>query len=145
MTTYLADYAHFTNKHDLDEAVQQHVSANWDNMNKTERAVLDMIRHYSVKYGAAHLKHETIEKTLEKSNATVRRAIRKLEQLDIIERIHYIRPVMSGLGANIYAIKPYNDQSKLNSREDADKPSDNKVQAADSQTENSIIVGSIPL
>ena len=90
-------------------------------MNDTERAVLDMIRRYSVKYGAAHLKHETIEKAIKKSNATVRRAIRKLEKLGIIERIHYIRPVMSGLGANIYVIKPSSDQSKMNSREDADK------------------------
>ncbi|WP_438296617.1 hypothetical protein [Sporosarcina sp. FA15] len=71
-------------------------------MNQTERDVLDTIRRYSVKYGAAHLKHETIEKTIKKYNAIVRRAIRKLEKLEIIERIHYIRPVMSGLGANIY-------------------------------------------
>ena len=122
MTTYLTEYAHFTNKQDLDEASRQHVLAHWDSMNQTERAVLDMIRRYSVKYGAAHLKHETIEKAIKKSNATVRRAIRKLEKLDIIERIHYIRPVMSGLGANIYVIKPFNDQSKMNSPEKAEKP-----------------------
>ena len=30
-------------------------------MNQTERDVLDTIRRYSVKYSAAHLKHETIE------------------------------------------------------------------------------------
>jgi len=104
-------------------------------MNQTDRAVLDMIRRYSVKYGAAHLKHETIEKAIKKSNATVRRAIRKLEKLDILERIHYIRPVMSGLGANIYVIKPYNDQSKMNSPEKADKPTDSKPRPADPQTE----------
>lgn len=39
-------------------------------------------------------------------------AIRKLEKLGIIERIHFIRPFMSGLGTNIYVIKSYNDQSK---------------------------------
>jgi len=104
-------------------------------MNQTERAVLDMIRRYSVKYGAAHLKHETIEKAIKKSNATVRRAIRKLEKLEIIERIHYIRPVMSGLGANIYVIKPTNDQSKLNSRESDEKPSASKVEPTKPQTE----------
>ena len=115
MITDLATYAHFTNTHDMDEAARQHVLMHWNAMNTTERAVLDMIRRYSVKYGAAHLKHETIEKAIKKSNATVRRAIRKLEKLDIIERIHYIRPVMSGLGANIYVIKPFNDQSNTNS------------------------------
>ena len=84
MITYLTDYAHFTNKQDLDAATRQHVLAHWDSMNTTERAVLDMIRRYSVKYGAAHLKHETIEKAIKKSNATVRRPP-KLEKLDIID------------------------------------------------------------
>lgn len=121
MTTYLTDYAHFTNKDDMDQAVKQHISANWNAMNDTDRAVLDMIRCYSVKYGAAHLKHETMEKSIGKSNATIRRAIRKLEKLDIIDRIHFIRPIMSGLGANIYAIKPFHDQGEMNSRDDAPK------------------------
>jgi len=104
-------------------------------MNQTERAVLDMIRRYSVKYGAAHLKHETIEKAIKKSNATVRRAIRKLEKLNIIERIHYIRPVMSGIGANIYVIKPFNDQSKMNSPEKFAEPANSKPQPRNSGTE----------
>ena len=85
MTTYLADYAHFTNKDDMDKAAKEHIAAHWNAMNDTERAVLDMIRRYSVKFGAAHLKHETMEKALEKSNATIRRAIRKLEKLGIID------------------------------------------------------------
>ncbi|CAM3273746.1 helix-turn-helix domain-containing protein [Filibacter tadaridae] len=135
MKTYLTEHAYFTNTKDLDEATRQHVLVNWDAMNKTERAVLDMIRRYSVKYGAAHLKHETIEKAINKSNATVRRAIRKLEKLEIIERIHFIRPVMSGLGANIYVIKPIHDQSKMNSPEEAEKPADSKPQPAIPKTE----------
>ncbi|MFJ7936575.1 helix-turn-helix domain-containing protein [Sporosarcina sp. NPDC096371] len=113
MTTYLADYAHFTNKHNMDEAVMQHVSANLNELNKTDRVVLDIIRRYSVKHGAAHLKHETIEKAVGKSNGTVRRILRKLEQLDIIERVRFIRPVMSGLGANIYAVKPFQEKPKV--------------------------------
>ena len=115
MTTYLADYAHFTNKDDMDKAAKEHIAAHWNAMNDTERAVLDMIRRYSVKFGAAHLKHETMEKALEKSNATIRRAIRKLEKLGIIERIHFVRPIMSGLGANIYAINPFSEQGEMNS------------------------------
>lgn len=135
MTTYLTQYAYFTNKEDLDNATKQHVMAHWDAMNSTERAVLDMIRRYSVKYGAAHLKHETIEKAIKKSNATVRRAIRKLEKLDIIDRIHFIRPIMSGLGANIYVIKPFNDQSKMNSPQEAEKTTESKPHLVDSQPE----------
>ena len=135
MTTYLADYAHFTNKDDMDQAVKQHIAAHWNAMNNTDRAVLDLIRCYSVKYGAAHLKHETMEKALKKSNATIRRAIRKLEKLGIIDRIHFIRPVMSGLGANIYAIKPYNDQGEMNSRDDAPKPDNDKDKPSNPETE----------
>lgn len=113
MTNYLADYAHFTNKYDLDRAASQHKRANWNDMNHTDRDVLDVIRRYSVKFGAAHLKHDTIAKVIGKSNATVRRAIRKLIQLGIIDRIHYVRPVMNGLGANIYAIRSYSDTPKF--------------------------------
>lgn len=112
MATYLADYAHITNKHEIERAVKQHILINWNEMNGTDRAVLDIIRRYSFTFGAAHLKHDTIEKAVKKSNATVRRTIRKLEKLDIIERIHFIRPVMSGLGANIYTIKPIPDENQ---------------------------------
>lgn len=104
MTHYLSNYANFASKEEMDTAARQHLDTHWNQLNKTDRAVLEMIRCYSVKYLAAHLKHETIEKKLGKANSTVRRAICKLEKLGIIERIHYVRPVMSGLGANIYAI-----------------------------------------
>ena len=127
MTTYLKDYSHLTNTQDMDEAARRHVIENWNEMNPTDRAVLDMIRRYSVKYGAAHLKHDTMADKIGKSNVTVRRAIRKLEKLDIIERIHYIRPVMNGLGANIYTILPFIDQSTLTMPTTVDKPSDSKT------------------
>lgn len=107
MTHYLKDYAYFTNKFDLDRAASEHRAKHWQAMNQTDRAVLDIIRQYSVKYGAAHLKHDTIAEQLGKSNVTVRRAIRKLVALQIVEKTHFVRPVMNGLGANIYAIKPF--------------------------------------
>ena len=112
MTNYLTDYAYFTNKFDLDEAASQHKHEHWQSMNQTDRDVLDVIRRYSVKFGAAHLKHDTIADAIKKSNATARRAIRKLVKLGIIDRIHYVRPVMNGLGANIYAIRPYQEPAK---------------------------------
>jgi len=124
MTTYLKNYSHFGNKEDMDEAARRHVIKHWNEMNPTDRAVLEMIRRYSVKYGAAHLKHDTIADKIGKSNVTVRRAIRKLEKLGIIERIHYIRPVMNGLGANIYTILPFDDQSTLTMPAIVDEPSD---------------------
>ncbi|WP_318615995.1 helix-turn-helix domain-containing protein [Sporosarcina sp. YIM B06819] len=127
MTTYLRDFAHFANTQDMDEATRRHVIEHWNEMNPTDRAVLDMIRRYSVKYGAAHLKHDTMADKIGKSNVTVRRAIRKLESLGIIERIHYIRPVMNGLGANIYTILPFVDQSTLTMPATVDKPCDSEA------------------
>ena len=107
MNTYLIDYAYFTKKHELDEALKKHRSTNWTKMNDTDHDVLGMIRSHSSNFGVAHLKHSTIEKGIGKSNSTVRRSLRKLNQLGIIDRIHYIRPLMTGLGPNIYAIKTY--------------------------------------
>ncbi len=109
MTHYLKNYAYFTNKFDLDRAASEHRAEHFQAMNKTDRAVLDVIRQYSVKYGAAHLKHDTIASAIGKSNVTVRRAVRKLVSLGIIEKTHYVRPVMNGLGANIYAVLPFRE------------------------------------
>ncbi|MDW0110717.1 DeoR family transcriptional regulator [Sporosarcina aquimarina] len=113
MTHYLSSYVNFKTKEEMDAAARIHTDIHWNAMNKTDRAVLEMIRCYSVKYLAAHLKHETLEQKLGLSNSTVRRTLRKLENLQIIERIHYVRLVMSGLGANIYAILPVIDQGKM--------------------------------
>ena len=126
MTHYLTDYARFNTTAEMDAAAEQHLLLHWDELTKSDRQVLDVIRRYSVKYGAAHLKHGTIEEATGKSNVTVRRAIRKLVKLAIIEKVHYIRPVMSGLGANIYIILPFDDQGKMNDRDDDNKPHDNK-------------------
>lgn len=108
MIDYLADYSYFTSKEDIEHAVRQHRTMNWKDLNDTDRDVLDVIRLDTIRFGAAHLKHDAIASIIGKSNATVRRSIRKLEKLGIIDRILYIRPVMSGLGANIYVIKPFN-------------------------------------
>lgn len=113
MTHYLQNHAHFKDKFELDRAATEHKQEHWQAMNQTDRDVLDIIRRYSVKFGAAHLKHDTIAHILGKSNVTARRAIRKLVALGIIERIPYLRPVMKGLGANIYAIKPFQQPEKI--------------------------------
>ena len=125
MTHYLKEYSRFTTIAEMDAAAEQYLMKHWDELTKSDRQVLDVIRRHSVKYGAAHLKHGTIETAVGKSNATVRRAIRKLVKLGIIEKVHFIRPVMSGLGANIYIILPFVDQGKMNNRDHDDKPHDN--------------------
>ncbi|PIC63447.1 hypothetical protein CSV79_11675 [Sporosarcina sp. P13] len=122
MTHYLSTYAKFTTKEQMDVAARKHLDIHFNAMNKTDRAVLEMIRCYSVKYLAAHLKHETMEKKLQVSNSTIRRSLRKLVKLEIIERIHFVRPVMNGMGANIYVILPVIDQGKMNSPKKVDEP-----------------------
>lgn len=122
MKHYLQDFAKCQTKEQLDQSARRHADKNCRELNKTDRAVLEMIRCYSVKYLAAHLKHETFEKKLGVSNSTVRRALRKLEKLGMIERISFIRPVMNGLGANIYIILPFADQSEMNSPPAVEKP-----------------------
>ncbi|MDN4609005.1 helix-turn-helix domain-containing protein [Sporosarcina highlanderae] len=117
MTYYLRDYSRFETIAEMDAAAEQHLMKHWNDLTKSDIQVFDIIRRYSVKYGAAHLKHATIEKAIGKSNATVRRAITKLASLGIIEKVHFIRPVMSGLGANIYVILPFNEQGKMNDRD----------------------------
>lgn len=124
MTHYLSKYARFATISEMDEAVNEHISLHRNDLNKTILHILDVIRRYSVKYRAAHLKHETIEKAVGKSNATVRRALRKLEQLRIIERVHTVRPVLSASGANIYVILPFDDQGEMISPPDSKKPYD---------------------
>jgi DNA-binding GntR family transcriptional regulator len=71
--------------------------------------LLEVIFRYTVKDGAAHLKHKTIEAATGKSCVTVRRTFRKLVNLTIIEKIHYIRPLMSDPRAYIYIISPFHD------------------------------------
>lgn len=122
MTHYLSPHAKFTNVEAMDTAAHQHADIHYNAMNKTDRAVLEMIRCYSVKYLAAHLNHETIEKKLNVSNSTVRRSLRKLATLEIIERIQFVRPITNGLGANIYVILPVGDQAGMNSPEKVEKP-----------------------
>lgn len=108
MSLYLTDYSHFKNRTDLDEATRKHRKSNWNKMNFTDHDVLEMIWLHSIKFGAAHLTHDSIASEIGKAKVTVRRSIRKLEQLGIIDRHHYFRPAVNGLGANIYSIRPFN-------------------------------------
>ncbi|MGN7385495.1 hypothetical protein [Sporosarcina sp. SAFN-015] len=108
----------------MDAVAEQQLSLHRDNLTKSDRQVLDVIRRYSVKYGAAHLKHGRIEDATGKSNVTVCRAIRKLIKLEIIKKVHYFL-LMSGLRANIYIIFLFDDQRKMDDRDKNDKRHDN--------------------
>ena len=42
MTIYLSNYAHFKDKYEMDNASNQHITTNWNQLNTTDRSVLDM-------------------------------------------------------------------------------------------------------
>ena len=53
MTHYLKEYSRFKRSQKWTQQLEQHVIQHWDELTKSDRHVLDIIRRYSVKYGAA--------------------------------------------------------------------------------------------
>ena len=123
----------------MDTHVQQHINANFNELNQTDRDVLSLISRYACKYpGAAHLKVETITNALAKSDATIRRAIRKLEKLHVIEKVQFIRRVAKGYGANILRILPFSDKSPLTTRSETENRTPASVQPNEMKNESVI-------
>lgn len=106
MKNYLTAYAKCRTADEVEVAVQVHVFEHQNRLTKADRGVLNMLLHEAGSIGVAQLHHKSLEAKLCLSNTTVRRSIRKLVKLQIIERIHYIRPDLHGLGANIYVFLP---------------------------------------
>ena len=123
---YLSDYQTFTSVQELNYHVKQHTNQRYNEMNETQRNVLQVLAQYSVKYlGASHLKVETIAGIVGKSRRTVERALKALEELSVIQKLSTIRRVSGGQGANIYVILPY-VEGKMSKRDEDDKPRDSK-------------------
>lgn len=131
MSHYLSEYQSFDNKYELNNAIYEHIRRNSPNLNETERSTLKAIARYAVKFaGVAHLKAETIAGLIDKSIKTARRAVNKLDELGIIEKVYTTRKVNGGKGANIIVIQPIkerSDQSTMTNRttsENLDAPSE---------------------
>ena len=87
MITYLAAYQSFTNAKEMDSHIQKHTTKNYENLNETDLTLLTVLAQYACKFpGAAHLKVETMCKTIKKSEATVRRSLRKLEEQESLRK-----------------------------------------------------------
>src|SRR5690606_12070755 len=82
-----------------------------------------------------------IMKAVDKSEATVRRSIRKLAKLGIVKKVATTRKVSGGYGANLLVIQPF-DQSALTGREEAEKPSTATLEASNDATEPYISLSS---
>lgn len=118
----LNDYINFENKAEFNEHLTAHRQAHCYELNETDKKLLTILSRHAIRYtGAAYLKVKTIAKLIGKSEATVKRSIRKLEALGIIKRIKNIRKVLGGFGANIIQFQrfvAYNDLSQVNHRLD---------------------------
>lgn len=133
---YLHEHSTFETVKELNEAVNEHIQRNQYELNETDRSVLLTLSRYSVKYkGVSHLKISTLAEIVGKSDRTIQRSIRKLERLNIVERLEFIRKKSGGHGANIYRILPFNVGANSSEREDDGKPANSSDEETDKQDE----------
>lgn len=129
----LREHQNFASSIDMTKAVEAHIKAN--DLNETQLRVLRVLEFRSkIIPGACWIKVETICGVVKKSDATVRRALRKLSELNIIEKVGTIREKSGGKGANVYVIRTTEtardksiEQSGMTNRYDGD----NEVQTQD--------------
>jgi predicted transcriptional regulator len=111
----------------MDKSVEDHMAAHYYNLTESERAIVIALSQRSLMYpGASHLKAETIAEATGTSRSTVMRAIKKLVELNIIEKVKQTK--LNGIkGASIYRILPYSDTSEMKHRESVDEASNDAV------------------
>lgn len=107
MTNCLQHYSKFNTIEEIHTAATLHATLNARELTLSDRKVLDVIWNHAGDTGVAQLNYKTFQDETGKSNATVRRGIRKLVKLGVIEKVHFIHPVVMGLGANIYILLPF--------------------------------------
>jgi len=111
----------------MDTAVENHMAAHYYDLTESERAIVIALSQRSLMYpGASHLKAETIAEATGTSRSTVMRAIKKLVELNIIEKVKQTK--LNGIkGASIYKILPYSDTSEMKHRETVDETNNDAV------------------
>lgn len=104
---YLAEYTTFKSVADMDKSVEDHMRVHRLDLTASERAIVFALAGRSLMYpGASHLKAETIANAVDVSTKTVYRSIKKLVDLNIIEKV--LQPKLNGIkGASIYKILPF--------------------------------------
>ncbi|GAB0170567.1 helix-turn-helix domain-containing protein [Lysinibacillus sp. CTST325] len=124
---YLAQYKTFNSVADMDKSVEDHMATHYYDLTESERAIVFALASRSLAYpGTCHLKAKTIAEQTGTSRSTVMRAIKKLVELNIIEKVKQTK--LNGIkGASIYKILPYSDTSKVKHRETVDEASSDAV------------------
>lgn len=133
---YLQKHQPFQTKKELNETLAAHIARCRFELNETDRDILMMLSRYAVKYpGVAHLKLDTISKTVNKSSRTIQRSIRKLEQFNIIKTQPFMRQKTGGFGANLYIFLPPSVMSEVSPRSNTQKPTATTTDTSHSETE----------
>lgn len=104
---YLKEFSNFDSVRDMDNHVKQHIEMHFNKITKATLKVLYAIAGRALRFvGAAHLKAETIANDANVSVKTVMRAVKKLNDLGIVNKINSTKG--NGItGANIYSICPF--------------------------------------
>lgn len=124
---YLEQYSTFQSVEDMDKSMENHMAEHYFNLTESERAIVLMLASRSLAYpGACHLKADTIATKLNISAKTVYRAVKKLSDLGIIQKVTTIRDKKGGQGANVYVILPY-VPGQMSDRQNDEKPSESNV------------------
>lgn len=122
---YLEQYSTFDSVADMDAAVEDHIQQHYFDLTESERAIVFTLASRSLMYpGASHLKAETIADQVGVSTKTVYRSIKKLVELNIIEKVPGTK--LNGIkGASIYRILPFtnNVPSEVSQRVTVDEAS----------------------
>ncbi|MBH0159858.1 helix-turn-helix domain-containing protein [Fictibacillus sp. 26RED30] len=119
------EHQSFNTLADLNEAVRQHLYFNASSLTKTAVTVLKTLSRYScVVLGVSWLKVATLAKAIDKSEKTVRRALKLLDELNVINRIPTIRK-QGGRGYDICVITTI-DQSEMSRRVESETACESK-------------------
>ncbi|MDP4550849.1 helix-turn-helix domain-containing protein [Alkalihalobacillus macyae] len=138
-------YQSFQTLEALNEGVRKALYFHADKLNKTAVTVLKTISRYSCKIpGVSWLKAATLAELIEKSEKTIRRALKTLEQLGIIQRIPTVR-AKGGRGYDVCIIRAniVDDQSQLSSRSDLESPCASKDERSSRTKETAILKAKI--
>ena len=132
---YLEQYSTFSSIEEMDQHVQQHISIHRLDLTASERAIVFALAGRSLMFpGASHLKAETIANAVGVSTKTVYRSIKRLAELNIIEKVP--QPKLNGIkGASIYKISPFENNvlSDVSQRVASDEANNDKAQTAESE------------
>lgn len=132
---YLSQYRTHQTVTGLDLSVKEHLYHNYDKLTKSDKQVLTCLAQHSLQHvGACHLKTSTIAEEISKSDSTVKRSIKRLSEMGIIQIVNTSK--MNGIkGANIYRINFFTqdvthrvDPSEMNHRAIHETPRSSKAQ-----------------